>query len=222
MNKILLAFLLSSSLVACTSTGIEFMILVPDHPDGGPKLTEITWWTDAGVPTEKLSAAAGEWTRALECGANFKRTDNPKFADIKFVCGPLDKGISKVDPLGTENGYFATSINKAGVTVVVLDEWCSDNIARVQALHVWGHALGYPHQWDQSDSVLASAPIYPLNSERASLGIRGEELDNIRIWAYKQGAPGCNEKELPWSWEIYPDFYSSYPDVSSFPLTQNQ
>jgi hypothetical protein len=95
---------------------------------------------------------------------------------------------------------------------VTLDEWCTDSIGRSQALHAWGHALGYPHQIKQGESVLDSEPITPIDITYTRLGIRSEELDNLRLWALSQGAPGCGAHDPQWNWERMPDYYSSHPD----------
>lgn len=213
MNKLLLAFFLSSSLISCDSHGREFNIVVPDHPHGGPRLAEITWWAAPDAPEQNLKAAAREWTVALACGAEPRQVSAPELANIKFVCGHIEFGRSKQDPGGVESGYLSATIDKDGTTTVMLDEWCNSDIARSQALHVWGHALGYPHQLKQFDSVLGSEPIIPIDRSYANLGIRGEELDNIRIWALAQGAPGCGAADPQWNWEKLPKSYRAYPDV---------
>jgi len=213
MNKILLALLFSASLTACDSHKQEFRIIVPEHPHGGPRLTEVTWWAAPGTPGQGLKAAAHEWTVALACGIKPRQVDNPALASIKFVCGSVKDGITEQDPDGVEMGLMSAAVSPDGMTTVTLDEWCSESIARSQALHIWGHALGYPHQLKQGDSVLGSEPIIPIDRTYASLGIRSEELDNIRIWALEHDAPGCGAADPQWNWEKMPKYYSSHPNV---------
>lgn len=220
MNKFLLALLFGSTLSACGPTGQEFKVIAPEHPHGGPRLIETTWWVGPGVPVEKLQDAAAEWKIALSCGMNPRQVSDPTQASIKFVCGHVEEGRTKLDPSGFEMGYMSVSDNRRGSTTVILDEWCDDSIARSQALHAWGHALGYPHQLGRGDSVLDSEPINPIDITYASLGIRSEELDNIRIWALTHGAPGCGAEDPHWNWEKMPGYYSSHPDVSALVAEQ--
>lgn len=212
MNKLLLALTLGTQLLACRPEGQVFRIVVPEHPRGGPALTETTWWAGPGTPDAKLESAAREWSVALACGMKPRRVSDPEQASIKFICGHVDDGISKIDPHGMERGYLSTTVDANDVTTVTLDEWCDASIARSQALHAWGHALGYPHQLDQNESVLGSEPINPFDGAYAKLGIRSEELDNIRLWALGHGAPGCGALDPQWNWERMPDYYSSHPD----------
>lgn len=213
MNKILLAFLLISPLVSCDSYKQEFRIIVPKHSHGGPALTEVTWWAAPDAPIQSLKSASHEWTVALACGIKPRQVSDPALASVKFVCGHIAEGRSKKDPDGVESGFLEADVSKDGKTTVTLDEWCSGGIARSQALHAWGHALGYPHQLKQNESVLGSEPIIPIDRSYANLGIRSEELDNIRIWALEHGAPGCGSADPQWNWEKMPEYYSSHPDV---------
>jgi hypothetical protein len=163
----------------------------PEHPHGGPTLGEVRWWVDDSVRVSSLVAGIDEWNQALGCGLLPIRVDDRDDADIIFEFDSIEERWDDMD-----SGYLSVTRGRRGVSIVKLDEWNTESLARGQVLHVWGHALGYAHAFSNRPSVLDSVPVYPLNQEIADSGIRGEELDSIRAWALQRGAPGCGDREM--------------------------
>jgi len=175
----------------------------------------IRWTADPRI-IDDLQAAMEEWELHLSCGVDFRQVNPNEQVDLTFECADFE-----IVP-----NHEARSLNfPARGRVTVSKDACFRGGIEL-ARHATGHALGFKdeNKWFETRMGGISLVLEQMHGRGAEMkhDLDPMEIDGLRYWALQRGAPGCNEKELPWSWEIYPDLYSSYPDVSSFPLAQNQ
>lgn len=167
---------------------------VKSPPIGRP----LTWSAPDSIVTA-LQNSGEDWNQHLSCGLKLSHVDD--HADVRFECGHLDK----------TPGFHSEIIQVRDKNVVVIDDDYCDDLPSVVTLHAWGHQLGFDEniRWYPTVTAPDKVNLVEWGYTPNSWGLI--ESDGLRIWAHKNGAPGCGDDELPWSWESNPDLYKSYP-----------
>jgi hypothetical protein len=175
----------------------DWVLYTPPLHLKSPINREITWSAPEGVRVA-LQRAADDWNVHLSCGLRLKRVETG--GDVTFVCGKPDFNPFESEVLGMgDNGKQ-----------VIASSYCK-MLPHAAAVHAWGHSLGFDDNFETFQSVLSPHHSYTYE-ERPKKPVWGNiETDGFRIWAKRNGAPGCGNKELPWSWQKYPDFYLEHP-----------
>ncbi len=161
---------------------------------------ELTW----SAPPEMvpvLQAALEDWNLHLSCGLNIRRVESD--GDLRFSCS-APRVLSP---------YHADEMGWDGDNVITISErWC-ENLPEVFARHAWGHQLGFPEKFEWYPTVTSSVDVQAITMGMKPIGWNPVEVDGLRVYALNRGAPGCGERELPWSWEVDSRLYHSHPSL---------
>jgi hypothetical protein len=188
----------------------ELYVPAVDH-DRPPQLGEMTWAMIEGTPLleSKISKIGTKWSRALECGITMTQVDqNLKEPDVIFTCEQLHGQTSSI-----ENNRLHFDYDTSNTLNIIINAADCENPDNMLVRHAIGHALGFIDEFKWHQTVMGTLDLV---LEGPDTGFFPMEIDGFRAWAHEQGAPGCGDKELPWSWEAYPNMYSSHPDKSIF------
>ena len=187
----------------------ELYVPAVDHnrPAG---LDDTTWAVIAGSPKLESSIIrmGAKWNSVLECGAAMKQVDpDIKVPDVVFTCGQSSGRTSSI-----HNNRLHFNHDTASLTVIINDEDCADP-DNMLIRHAIGHALGFADETKWYQTVMGTLD-FSLDSPDS--GFSPMEIDGFRVWAHEQGAPGCGDKKLPWSWEAFPNMYHAHPAAGAF------
>lgn len=160
----------------------------------------ITWSADRDL-VHDLTVSAADWRRHLSCGIELVQVE--KDADVSFDCKDFEI-VPNVEARSLDfpgNGHI--SVHPAA---------CSRG-GNALATHAWGHALGFQHREEWFDTRMSAVGIVLEQMHGIKVGKEWDpvESDGYRIWALRNGAPGCGADELPWSWVEHPDNYDELP-----------
>jgi hypothetical protein len=176
----------------------DWHLYQPDFIFDPPLGREITWSAPSSMADE-LQKAADEWTLHLSCG--LKLTQVEEGGDLQFRCADAQrKSYFHPDEMGWE--YYG---------LVSIDEHYCENLPPLFALHAWSHQLGFAEDFSSNSNVQNPGGIALITYGMKSYTWHPTETDGLRIWAHQNGAPGCGNKELPWSWQKDPKIYRSHP-----------
>jgi hypothetical protein len=164
-----------------------------------PPLNREVTWSAPPEMVDSLQKAADQWTLHLSCGVNLKYVETG--GELQFQCA---------EPVNT-NGYHLEEIGWEEYGLVSIGEKYCERLPIQHAVHAWGHQLGFGEQFKWYPVTMDGIDVNLTKYGNKSRGWRPFETDGFRIWAHQNGAPGCGNRELPWSWQKNPEIYLEHP-----------
>lgn len=200
----------------CPPSGVmspEWFLFEPKlHPEVPFPHGEISWAVDDSVPealTSSLVSSAEEWRLVLGCNFNATQVSPAPDTHILFSCADDDHLVG--------GSYSATWVYADGFQednsrhVILAPRFCKTG-GNALSQHAWSSALGFPSDQDSSDTwAIMGFSIDIEQRGGKQKPISGLELDGLRIFAKKMGAPGCGENEPKWSWDKKSVPYYTHP-----------
>lgn len=188
---------------------------VPTLIDGqkAPTLdgTGIKWRAegDAARLAPLIALTAADWNKHLSCGLNPAEAKQKEKPNIIWRC--VAEHVSNEHVTRNPTCGIGNDLNQEAMIVLINQELC-DSPSTGMLRHAWGHALGLEESYRYYLTIMDGHQVHFPRSA----GFSPMETDGFRAWAHALGAPGCGDKELPWSWKQYPDMYQSYPAEDAF------
>ena len=173
--------------------------------------TGIKWRAegDAARFAPLIALTSRDWDKRLSCGLNPSEAKGKEKPDIIWRCAA--EHVSSEHITRNATCGIGNDTNEGARIVLINQELCDHPRAGV-IRHAWGHALGLDENYRYYMTIMDAHQVhFPRSASFSPM-----ETDGFRIWAHVLGAPGCGDKELPWSWEAYPNMYHTHPAAGVF------
>lgn len=161
-----------------------------------------------------IALTASDWDMRLSCGLNPSEARAKEKPDIIWRCAAEHVSSEHI----TRNATCGIGNDTSeGAEVVLINQELCDHPRAGMVRHAWGHALGLDESYRYYLTIMDAHQVHFPRS----ISFSPMETDGLRIWALDRGAPGCGDKELPWSWRQHPDMYRSHPPEGAFQSSKN-